>query len=149
MKGIMEAFGLGSSKTKVRVFSCGMSVFSDSPWPVQLSQGPWQLQIAMCSPAPSHSCRQPAEKDAEHAGRRMLTARDVVEAFRELGTRVEELKEHCAAEACDMAGCAVHSAKRVEDLAVMRGASLSILALHVFISPEVRPTRPGLLSRQR
>ena len=46
-----------------------------------------------------------------------MTARDVVEAFGELGTRAEELKEHCA----------VHSAKRVEDLVDMRGVSLSIL----------------------
>ena len=80
-----------------------------------------------------------AAKDAEHAGRRMLTARYFVEAFGELGTRAEELKEHCA----------VHSAKRVEDLADMRGVSLSILALRVFMSPSAGPTRTGPLSRQR
>ena len=78
------------------------------------------------------------EKDAEHAGWRMLTARDVVEAFGELGTRAEELKENCA----------VHSAKRVEDLADMRGAFLSVTTVGVFLCTMASPTRPGPLSRR-
>ena len=89
-----------------------------------------------------------AAKYAEHAGRRTLTARDVVEAFGELGTSVEELKEYCAAEARDMARYAVHSAKRVEDLADMRGACLSVTTFGVFLCTTASPTCSGPQSRR-
>ena len=61
---------------------------------------------------------------------------------------MEELKEYCAAEARDMARYAVHSAKRVEDLADMRGACLSVKALGVFLCTTASPTCPRPLSRR-
>ncbi|KAH9922342.1 uncharacterized protein BXZ73DRAFT_51359 [Epithele typhae] len=56
-------------------------------------------------------------KYAEHAGRRSIVARDAIEAFGELGTNMDELREYCAVEGRDMARYAIHSAKRVEELA--------------------------------
>ncbi|KAI0744680.1 hypothetical protein C8Q76DRAFT_700708 [Earliella scabrosa] len=57
-----------------------------------------------------------AAKYAEHAGRRRIMVRDAVEAFDELGTSVDELKDYCATEGRDMARYATQTTKRVEDL---------------------------------
>ena len=70
-----------------------------------------------------------AAKYAEHAGRRRIMVRDAVEAFDELGTSVDELKDYCATEGRDMARYATQTTKRVEDLNEFKGASNGTLAL--------------------
>ncbi|KAH9921105.1 uncharacterized protein B0H18DRAFT_1021908 [Fomitopsis serialis] len=64
-------------------------------------------------------------KYAEHAGRLSLTLRDAVSALDELGLEVDELQEYAAGEGRDMARYAVHSQRRIEDLAEFK-ASLAV-----------------------
>ena len=86
-----------------------------------------------------------AAKYAEHAGRRSIVAADAMEAFKELGTNMDELKDYCATESRDMARYAVHSSKRVEDLAEFKGA-FSFTRLyaspHAFFSPTCIGSQP-------
>ncbi|KZT68102.1 hypothetical protein DAEQUDRAFT_693189 [Daedalea quercina L-15889] len=61
-------------------------------------------------------------KYAEHAGRLSLTFRDAQSALNELGLGVDELSEYAATEGREMARYAVHSQRRVEDLAEFKAA---------------------------
>lgn len=70
-----------------------------------------------------------AAKYADHAGRRRVMVKDAVEAFDELGTSVDELKDYCATEGKDMTRYAEHGLKRVEDLNDFKGASHPFLHL--------------------
>ena len=77
-----------------------------------------------------------------------MAAQDAVQAFGELGTSVDELKDYCTTESRDMARYSVSSAKRVEDLTDFKGTYLLIVFAACPYIRVVSPTCHWALTRR-
>lgn len=63
---------------------------------------------------------------AEHAGRVSVAPSDVVLSLEELGVSVDELKEYCEGEGREMSRYASRTARRMEELAVLKGRNICV-----------------------
>ena len=72
-------------------------------------------------------------KYAQHAGRTGLTAMDAFCALDDLGVSVDELGEYCLSEGRELRHYAVLTARRMEDLNELKGYSLPLFAVSLFL----------------
>ena len=88
---------------------------------------------------------------AEHAGRSYVSPADIVSSLEELGVSVDELKDYCEGEGREMTRYTSSTARRMEELAVLKGHNLCVdqLSRMLILLLAFRNARRGSPARPR